>query len=42
MAKHSNKIRYLIRTVIVLFIVVGAVLVLRELIVNLIEQLNNK
>ena len=42
MAENSNKTRSLIRVVIVLFIVLGAALVLRELGVNLIEHLNNK
>ena len=42
MAKKTNKTHYLIRLVIVLFIVAGAVLVLRELGVNLMEQFGNK
>ena len=42
MAENSNKTRSLIRVAIVLFIVLGAALVLRELGVNLLEQLNNK
>ena len=40
MAKKTNKIPYLIRIVIILFILLGATLVLMELGVNLIEQLN--